>query len=561
MIELLIVFIHHNIPFRLEELDSICALLNISISYDRAAHDAVKDHTPFLFARFPSIDAAKRVVQRSLTIRVILDVWGHGRDYPELFAQIAETRQAETLEPHGDSFRFEVLRFGGSISFAEKIDRINRFADAMAHHGKVDLTSPARVYWLIEDFGLPDPKRGKKQLPDHVYFGLELGNSAHNAAAVDRYSLQKRKYLGTTSMRADLSFLVANQAKAFKGALVIDPFVGTGSLLIGCAHFGAVVVGSDIDAPVLRGFCKSPQVPAGANQDNANVFDNFRQYGILSQLGGLVIQDNAHTAWHAGAMFDAIVCDPPYGVRAGAKTIRPGSMPSKKKSKTVRPPTSPDTLEQAPDLKKQRQQNEAKEVDSLEIASSLSDDPSSSSSSSSSSSPSSILSDSPSSSSLDSESKGPSSSSESRKPFRIPRFIEYTFADVLVDLFNFALARLVVGGRLVFWVPATHHFHPAELPTHPSLRFIGASMEKLTRICARILVTMEKTAPFDPQVDPPIPPIPLETLVHLSFANYGYEYFGEESTRLKLVLPSDDSISSSTSSSSSPSSSSSSTSN
>jgi hypothetical protein len=31
------------------------------------------------------------------------------------------------------------------------------------------------------------------------------------------------------------------------GSLVYDPFVGTGSLIVACAHFGSYVIGSDLD--------------------------------------------------------------------------------------------------------------------------------------------------------------------------------------------------------------------------------------------------------------------------------------------------------------------------
>ena len=33
-----------------------------------------------------------------------------------------------------------------------------------------------------------------------------------------------------------------------------DPFVGTGSIALACQHFGATVIGSDIDMRVLKGY-------------------------------------------------------------------------------------------------------------------------------------------------------------------------------------------------------------------------------------------------------------------------------------------------------------------
>ena len=37
-----------------------------------------------------------------------------------------------------------------------------------------------------------------------------------------------------------------------KGSLVYDPFAGTGSILVAAGHLGAVTLGSDIDAKVIR---------------------------------------------------------------------------------------------------------------------------------------------------------------------------------------------------------------------------------------------------------------------------------------------------------------------
>lgn len=48
-------------------------------------------------------------------------------------------------------------------------------------------------------------------------------------------------------MEAELSLIMANQAKVSPGKFVYDPFVGTGSMLYTSAFFGAAVIGSDID--------------------------------------------------------------------------------------------------------------------------------------------------------------------------------------------------------------------------------------------------------------------------------------------------------------------------
>lgn len=50
--------------------------------------------------------------------------------------------------------------------------------------------------------------------------------------------------------------------------MVLDPFVGTGSILVACANFGAFTVGTDIDTRVLKG------------KEGTNLFANFDQYKL-----------------------------------------------------------------------------------------------------------------------------------------------------------------------------------------------------------------------------------------------------------------------------------------
>ncbi len=68
------------------------------------------------------------------------------------------------------------------------------------------------------------------------------------------FELNKRIYLGPTSTDNNLAFLMCNQALVEPGSIVIDPFVGTGGLLIPPASKGAITFGSDLDIRVLNGY-------------------------------------------------------------------------------------------------------------------------------------------------------------------------------------------------------------------------------------------------------------------------------------------------------------------
>jgi tRNA (guanine10-N2)-methyltransferase len=88
-----------------------------------------------------------------------------------------------------------------------------------------------------------------------VYFGIELCRNKIGTAKFNcKFELSKRIYLGPTSTDNDLAFLMCNQALVSSGSCVIDPFVGTGGLLIPPASKGAITFGSDLDIRVINGY-------------------------------------------------------------------------------------------------------------------------------------------------------------------------------------------------------------------------------------------------------------------------------------------------------------------
>jgi len=101
---------------------------------------------------------------------------------------------------------------------------------------------------------------------------------------------------------------MANEAQAAPGKIVYDPFVGTGSLLVSCAAFGAYCAGSDFDVRVLHGTNKGK---------TGDVLYNFNHYKLPPP--DLWAGDNSIPCLRGSGLFDSIICDPPYGVRAGAR--------------------------------------------------------------------------------------------------------------------------------------------------------------------------------------------------------------------------------------------------
>lgn len=72
-------------------------------------------------------------------------------------------------------------------------------------------------------------------------------------------------------MDPQLSLLMANQALVQEGDLVLDPFVGSGSLLVSAAQFGGFVVGGDIDFLMLHAKNKPSRIRQKVRQNKTTL--------------------------------------------------------------------------------------------------------------------------------------------------------------------------------------------------------------------------------------------------------------------------------------------------
>ena len=101
-------------------------------------------------------------------------------------------------------------------------------------------------------------------------------------------------------MDAEVSLLMANQALATSGSLIWDPFAGTGSMLVTCAHWGSRVLGSDIDGRQMKG---REHVKGGTGPPGIHL--SAKQYGVMDRVVDLLIFDVTKNPWRVGEMFDA----------------------------------------------------------------------------------------------------------------------------------------------------------------------------------------------------------------------------------------------------------------
>ena len=245
--------------------------------------------------------SALQVLGRSSILAYMCRFLVFATSFDDLLTQVRDMND-EFLIYRNDSFKFEVDAFGKSLDPREQLVLINSFS-FMPLKGPIHLKDPKVTFVL-----------GINYKTSEYHFGMKIITDSMRGA-IDNFSLKKRIYLGTTSMDAELSFIMANLGRVQSGDLVYDPFVGTGSLLYISAYLGAFTISSDIDGSN----CGAPH--KGKVEAGHNLYTNLHQYGVEKYcLGGLVFDITQHP-WRSNELFDAIICDPPYGVRAGAKKI------------------------------------------------------------------------------------------------------------------------------------------------------------------------------------------------------------------------------------------------
>ncbi|KAJ3018266.1 hypothetical protein HKX48_002997 [Thoreauomyces humboldtii] len=298
----LICFAQFHMDFRLPELESLAILEGVALSFDKTTYS--NDH-PFLLAEIESDEQAAKLVRRSILIKEAVRLWADEPSLPALLARVRS--RPELYAPYdGSSFKFHVGAYGRTLDQDAQVARIEQFAFMPC--GQVNLKTPDVEFVLIEDYGTVETRGAiTPEVPFRVMFGVRAGKG--DRSLITKYDLKKRKYLGTTSMDAELSLVMANQALAGPGSFVLDPFVGTGSFLVTCAHYGSYTLGADIDGRQIRG------------KDGRDIQSNAEQYNLTGRIVGTLIADIAHHPWRPRPIWDAIVCDPPYGVRAGAKKL------------------------------------------------------------------------------------------------------------------------------------------------------------------------------------------------------------------------------------------------
>ncbi|MDD1770672.1 MAG: RsmD family RNA methyltransferase, partial [Methanomassiliicoccales archaeon] len=178
--------------------------------------------------------------------------------------------------PHG-TISVRAKRFGGTVSPEQSTVASKAAAEALAKGRKVDLTS-AEV-------------RVRILLSDRLHFHLE--EVVIDRAQYDERHVRSRPFFSPVSLHPRYARALVNLTRVRHGQVLLDPFCGTGGILIEAALVGAKVLGSDLSQEMLKG-CALNMEHFHTRPERLERVD----IGDISEIFGPV---------------DAVATDPPYG--------------------------------------------------------------------------------------------------------------------------------------------------------------------------------------------------------------------------------------------------------
>lgn len=364
--EVLIHFFDEWSDFRIQEYNSLLDLFGVPSSFQLSESG---DSGAFVCARLPSEEVAKEICRRAVLVRGIYELWGHGTSFDSMVVAVRHRHalgssadsDVPRLAPAGKSWCIGVSAYCRTLAQGHK-DALRLSFQFIDFSGPVVLENPELFVGVLLDFSgradseeglleqggeveeeggvekvlslLPPepPANSRPQVP--CYCGRLLAKGGMRDE-LRKYDLKKRLYLGPTTLDHSLALIMANISGVKRGSMALDPFVGTASILIALSHFGAHCTGMDIDVRVLKGamYAGSTRHQTDEGHDvgggsegpgpgpKRDIFENFRSYNL--ELPELLRMDihllDRHVTQTLASVFDVIVTDPPYGIRAGGR--------------------------------------------------------------------------------------------------------------------------------------------------------------------------------------------------------------------------------------------------
>ena len=244
--------------------------------------------TRFGWYIYPPTLSLEKIASRTSLVKYIVHLWGYGTNDEELKTSVRKGKDEAWLD-QSMTYKLTCCDFGATRS-NEKSEVMRRLSNlvpgAFEPRSKVSLDQPRVEFLSMEVKSTVQIDLGFQGV--RMFFGRVVGKDK-SRKHLNLLDLKKRRYLGPTSMEAHMSLIMCNMIKAERerGGPVLDPFCGTGSVLLAAAELGCFTCGFEIDPRVLE-FGK---VDAKTGQ-KLDVITNFKDYGFNKPI--FLIRGDVH---------------------------------------------------------------------------------------------------------------------------------------------------------------------------------------------------------------------------------------------------------------------------
>jgi len=178
-----------------------------------------------------------------------------------------------TYEVNNVKFRVDAVRHNASHPDIKR-DALERIMGNGITGGSVSLSAPEVIFRAI--------------ISDRIYTGLLL--SENDKSYLRERKPESRPFSKPVSLSPKLARIMVNLALLKQGDKLLDPFCGTGGILIESGFMDIYVEGADADREMIEGAKR-----------------NMEHFGIVGETFNIPVEKLS------GISADAIVTDPPYG--------------------------------------------------------------------------------------------------------------------------------------------------------------------------------------------------------------------------------------------------------
>lgn len=222
------------------------------------------------------------ILRRSAYSRTIAQELFTSDDTDEAITKAAETPNFHAVLKAGESFAVRIRRIKEYSTKSDTMRLESKLGKLILQHttgARVNLTKPDKTF-----FGI---------LTNHkLIFGLRLAE-IEPKPFVERRP-RKKPFFHPSAMNAKLARCMVNLAHARAGAVVLDPFCGTGTTILEAALIGCRAIGTDVQRRMAEGTRR-----------------NLQKFGAEPEA--IMLADARRLPF---SRVDAVVTDPPYGKSA-----------------------------------------------------------------------------------------------------------------------------------------------------------------------------------------------------------------------------------------------------